>query len=1042
MGTKWCTLGDRVLLHLINYQKFRDSLVVPFDVTQHGIAEATGIILQNVSRELKRLMKKGLIEERLAHIEGAGTRRRKVYFLTPLGVVRAGELREVIENSVIKLKIDDKFVEVRISDVGKYIKPAPSLVEIVQCVKDGILDLSAKETKEEKIKLERYKTRFVGRHEELTKLKGYLRECVRKGRGYCIFIAGEAGIGKTRLVSKVIRYARSKGFQVLMGRGLYGENVEPYLPFIEALKDYEKESGILPVVENKDKLLPSSENEFKIGREHIFEGIRILLKKISDKKPVLLFLDDLHWFDVTSLHLLYYIVRNLSNMRLLVICTYRPEEVTDDHPLADVIERMQRENLFETILLHRLSKEDTEKLITSLLKAKPSRELVDRIYCDTMGNPLFVEEMLRMLMERFVLVQKDEKVYFIKSRKIQVPKMLETIIKRRVRTLDANARKVLMYAAVMGDVFQFETLLNTTNMSEEDLVDALDTLLYSGLIREKEERYEFEHPLTRVVVYEMMSKQRKRFMHKKVAMTLEKMKEIDVAKLAYHYYEAKIPDKALQYLLTAGENAARRYANEEAIKYYERAWECIHLLEAQKKKPLTTEQKLDILCKIGDLHGLSGRYDKAMKYYKDALELAMKTHNKKHVTKLYRKIGEACKCTGNFDKALLHYKKALELLDESDTAFKGTLYNDIGWIYFNKGKYDRALEYCQSALAIAEKCGDKKLIAQSYHVIGTVYIDKGDYKQAIKYLKIAIKMRDEMDDLQGLGASCNNLAIAYEHKGSLKSAIKYYSRAEKCFEYIGDKRMIAVTSLNIGSIYMKMGELKKATDYYSIAIEIFRQINERYLIALYYYNISYLHLYKGKIMEALKSCKEALKEFEEIDIPVWAGRCYVLLSEIHYEMGQLTEAINNLRKSEEILSKLPNEFLPECYALLCKYSAVVGDFDNALNYGEKALLIAKNKGTIWSKALAHMAMGIAYREIKNWEKSMRYFEHSIKSLRKAGYRVILSEVFYEYALLFVKRGKQGDGEVARKYLKDALSLCEKIGMKHCIKKCMQALEKT
>ncbi|MEW5759502.1 MAG: AAA family ATPase, partial [Candidatus Thermoplasmatota archaeon] len=343
-------------------------------------------------------------------------------------------------------------------------------------------------------------SKFVGRVSEFKELTSYLDELVSE-KGNVVFITGEAGVGKTRLVHELGDRAKELEIRFLSGRCLYSEGADPYLPFIECLKGISEEKkemrglpvGLMPLAlpeEGKKEKRRLDPSELVREKDKMFENVTTLLLSMAKDEPIILFIDDLHWADNATIHLLYYIIRNTQQSRILIICCYRPEEIVaiegKQHPLIDMLQRMSREITIKTIELGRLSYEETTEMVSSILRRKELPAGFSKLlYDETDGNPYYIEEVLKTLVDEGIINLRDPNWHEkLDIAQIKIPSTVKDVISRRIEKLSEDSVKVLGHASVIGQEFTFDVLVHTAEMPEEKVVECLDELIDAKLIYE------------------------------------------------------------------------------------------------------------------------------------------------------------------------------------------------------------------------------------------------------------------------------------------------------------------------------------------------------------------------------------------------------------------------------------------------------------------------------------------------------------------------------------------------------------------------------
>jgi predicted ATPase len=460
---------------------------------------------------------------------------------------------------------------------------------------------------------------LVGREHELEELRTYLNSALA-GKGTTVFVSGEAGAGKTRLVTEFLSQAKEQRAIILKGWCLSNAAV-PYFPFFEAFNQYFSSELPSQEVEIKKWLMGPPVEKFgarivtpQVWKDQTFTAVANTLASISAKQPVILFIDDLHLADSASLALIHYLANSISYEKVLVIATFRSEQLVADSegrppPLLETIRLMRRQDLFREINVTSLDEIGVSKLVGNMLGGNIEQGLAEKITSESQGNPLFVVESVRMLTERNGLVQENER-WHLTNNAIGIPPKIKDIILQRLGPLLRNQRNALEVAAVIGEKFDAQLLAGVLDEDPIEVVKLLDSISRgTSLVRCEGELYRFDHGRTCDAIYDDISPALKRVYHAKVAEKLEKTKDGNqpLSDLAYQFAQAGNKEKAIKYALAAGQDALAKWSNNEAVKHF------TFVVQALEEKP-SSKVKLVALEGLGDAYFAVNNFQQAITF--------------------------------------------------------------------------------------------------------------------------------------------------------------------------------------------------------------------------------------------------------------------------------------------------------------------------------------------------------------------------------------------------------------------------------------------
>lgn len=788
---------------------------------------------------------------------------------------------------------------------------------------------------------------LVGRDKEYAQLIRHL-EAASRGQGRMVLVDGEVGIGKTRLVQELLDQAESDSFgsaqdkfHLLIGRCYESEMALPYQPLVEALRGYlptldlnglqisnlwlREVSKLVPeLVEALPDLPNSVPLNSDTERSRLFEGVARFLAALSRQRPLILFMDDLHWADQATLALLQYLARHVTRERILLVGAYRTEDLSE--LLTNMMRSLHQDGLLSRISLRRLTLEEVTTLIREMAGMESGGEKFSRrLYRETEGNPFFIFEVVRSLFEEGVLYRDehgwstDLKDFATNYAQIAIPRSMRDVIQARLNRLDEVSCQVLETAAVFRQQFYFVTVKRACDRGEDEVLDAFDKLLRAQLIKEVEvgfegSSYDFNHDKIREVAYQRMSGARRQRVHRRVGEALEmeyrdRLDEV-VSRLAHHFAAGGDRVKALTYSIRAGDRARELYANEEAIAYYQRALELAE----------SVEELATIYEGLGDVYALVGKHQKAIESYqavltsKSVLDSADEGMDKRRIAEIHRKMGRVYERNGGRDLALEHFRTGRKIL-ESDGPSLEMVRLDSGMAFLNirQGRYEEAIKLCQRSLdmleELPENADSRKERARIYNNLGSIYLNWSDYPHAIDHFQKSLAIRIENGDTHGTAVLYNNLGVVYERQGNYDRAFEYHRQSFELEEEIGDIYGLAISHTNLGLILCRRGDYPPALNHLEEAASICEDIKCEWLLPETYRVMAEVRLACGEVTEALEFGQASLEMAHKTGDRVFEGVAHRVLGKVMaLGCGQWEEGESHFSNSIEILSALGNEY--------------------------------------------------------------------------------------------------------------------------------------
>ncbi|NJD59724.1 MAG: 6-hydroxy-D-nicotine oxidase [Anaerolineae bacterium] len=509
---------------------------------------------------------------------------------------------------------------------------------------------------------------MVGRDAEWLQLLQAWKAAAQSAGQRLMLISGVAGIGKTRLVEELLQWANRQGITTANTRCYAAEGSLAYGPVIAWLRSHPLEilddawlseiSRLLPevLIPRPDLRSPAPLTD-AWQRQQLFEALARAV--IGLRQPFLLIIDDLQWCDRDTFEWLHFLLRYDREARFLVVGTYRPEEITTEHPLTSLLYSLRKDEQVIELELQPLDMDATISLVRQAAGTEINVDQALKLFAETEGNPLFVVETVRAGMSapqqmiRATSIGKPEQPTSPDG--ISLPPKVQSVLMTRLAQLSTPARELAGLAATIGREFSFPLLAEASNRGEDTLVRELDELWQRRIIREHgADGYDFSHDKLREVAYQNSSIARRRLLHQQVGRALETLHAADLGsfshQIAAHYEQAGLPDLAAPFYLRSAQVARQVFANDEAVSLLKRG---ITLIEGIQQKEADHPSKLALQLweELGDIHEMRAEHTEAKYTYAEALK-NVAVPDRTDRARLHRKVGIALREERQYAEAL------------------------------------------------------------------------------------------------------------------------------------------------------------------------------------------------------------------------------------------------------------------------------------------------------------------------------------------------------------------------------------------------------
>jgi DNA-binding SARP family transcriptional activator len=580
---------------------------------------------------------------------------------------------------------------------------------------------------------------LVGRDTELETLRAWTQVAWR-GQGQTILLAGDAGVGKTRLAYEILRAAASAGMITLFGVSYEQEGQLAYQPFVEAfdryLVEHPRHSDENPITHFQAAGSTDPQQE----QWALFKATATFLTRLASQNPVVLLVDDLHATDESSLHLFHYLARQTRTDPVILLATYRTDiAIPAASPFDILLNAFYRERLSKTLHLIPLREAPVSEIVAYILGGEIAPSLVKAIFDVTEGNPFFVQEVAHTLLKADQLEMSKGEWTLKSGAKLSVPTGLGGLLRERVARLGPPVETTLITASVIGREFNFDVLRGITTLSDGELLDALDIALSSHFLEETYTGYRFRHTLIRRVLYDSPNQTRRAWLHTQIAETIETVYGQRpegltpyVEMLAFHYDLSRQRGRALPYLLQAGQKAAGVYAFEVAVDYFERA-----LALMDQFGLADPAQRWPILEALGWWGIILADTPRTVARFEQALAL-QPTEGWQPTgadrARLHRGAAMALITAGDTNTAEKHLRAALAGIDKQENAadYAYVLYN-VAQLHWHRNEYQQAFDAAQQSLAIAERLNEPIAVARAFEMLALACHSLGEWRQGFQF---------------------------------------------------------------------------------------------------------------------------------------------------------------------------------------------------------------------------------------------------------------------------------------------------------------------
>jgi DNA-binding SARP family transcriptional activator len=881
---------------------------------------------------------------------------------------------------------------------------------------------------------------FVGREEELEALRTGIDEASR-GHGRLVLLVGEPGIGKSRLAEEALRIAHQRRARVLVGRCWEAGGAPAYWPWVQALRSYLHDcdrdllrtqlaagagdvAHLLPELREMFPDLPDpAAPESEGARIRLFDAVLAFLKNIARERPLVLFFDDLHAADEPSLLLLRFLARDVAGARLFLLAAYRDVDPKVRDPLRTTLSELLREPVTRRISLDGLAPHDVAEYITVAASLEPEAHAVADIHAETAGNPLFVGEIVRLLVAQARLGAG--------MGALEIPAGIREVIGSRVARLPEPSRKLLTLASVLGREFEIDALRHLSGYSDEALYDALDEAMSERIIGDvpgDTARLRFAHVLIRDTLYDELTPARRMQQHREAGAVLERIHashlEPHLAEIALHLVAAgpESTGRAVEFARLAADLAATSLAFEEAVRLYELAL----------MLSVDDVSRCDLLLALGDALARAGDTPASKRRFAEAAQLAEKRGLAEQLARAALGYGGRIvwEVSRDDDRLIPLLERALEALPMQDGPLRVRLLARLaGPLRDARFPAERRHAIADEALAMARRLEDPSTLAYALAGYLPAHMSPAGTHRAIALATELINLAIDTGELERAVEGYLCRACPFLELGEVDQAREDIMELARLAEELRQPSQRLYAANLRAHLALFEGNFQEAEQLIEEAIELGDRAQRWNARIAYRMQLYLLRKAQGRLEELVNIYEVHRSAFDYRTYPIFD----CILARFYDNLGRHDEArakFEELAENDFAGVPVDEEWLASM-CLLAETAASLGDLRRSRVLYELLSPYVDRVGTSYPEInLGSVAryLGLLSATEARWEEAERHFTNALDVNRRIGARPWLGHTQEDYARMLVARGDAGDTEKAGQLLAAARATYRELGM--------------
>ncbi len=881
-----------------------------------------------------------------------------------------------------------------------------------------------------------YGGRMLAREEEFSSLKQGLAES-QSGAGKMFIIDGDFGIGKSTLLRHLKRESQLDGI-LFVQINCPRQETHP----LESLKElfskiwpfFQKLSPALGQSYEETFRLFLNEGESEKNQEKLkLEKLTSFLLEASFIHPFVLAFEDLQWLGEGSLNLLEKLTEELDKSKLFLCATLQENSIDPQGRLKSLLNRLTGTKQFQPLRLAPFSPEELEELLSQKLGEKNiSRALLDFVYKNSSGVPLFALEILKYLFEKKALhfernfLRLEEKLLA----ELAIPDSIEKTILGNLGKYPGDILNFLDLVSVIGEEFDLDSVKFLSGYDEEKIFGALFLLLKDRILIQSQRRsstliYRFSSHTLHSLIYKNYSADKKA-LHRRLAYHLEGRKsrgeELEIETIASHFILSDDYPKAYDYSLQCALICQKNLDYPQALKYLGNALEAAEKLTEKKGREKRTAQ---VLMQRGNLLKSIGDLNQSQEDYEGLIEKATFLEDKSLLAETYKNQGDLYRMKHDQKRGLDCLLKAKEIFEElkDDIKLSNTL-NNIGNIYWIDSQYQKALGAFAKALEIQKALNNKSDMASTLNNMGTIYVSQHQYKKALEYHNSSLQIKKQIGNKEEIARSLNNIGFVHHLMGDYPKAISSFLESLELNQEIENKKEIAINTVNLSESLYKLGEYEKAKGLAGRGLEISREIDFPLPVGYLLGNLANIDLETGVYQSALAQLKESLRLSEKMEDRELKVSVLISLGRLFFILNRPEEAEDSLEKASEISRAINDK---RTWIAVGRLNGILlrkkKKTDEALRLLETSIRLAEEINSLEDMLSLNLDFAWAYLGSEQSRILESSLENAKKIIEQNCFPLIEPEYYF---LLLHKEFRQGKQNQAFRYSELALERASKL----------------